>query len=78
MWHKKKRKLGMEKQKVTMKETAKLLKATFIKEIHFTAWLVNIVIVPKSSRKWRICVDFTDLNKVCPKDTYSLPSIDSG
>ena len=32
--------------------------------------------VPKSSGKWRMCVDFTFLNNVCPKDAYPLPSID--
>ena len=55
-----------------MQEIGKWLKAKFIKEIHFITWLANVVMVPKSSRKWRICVDFTDLNKACPKDTYSL------
>jgi len=33
--------------------------------------------VKKSNGKWRMCVDFTDLNKVCPKDSYPLPSIDA-
>ena len=59
-----------------MQETAKLLKARFIKEIQFITWLANIVMVPKSSGKWRMCVDFTNLNKVCPKDAYPLSSID--
>ena len=53
------------------------MKAGFIREIHFTTWLANVVIVPKSSGKWRICVDFTDLNKACPKDAYSLSSIEN-
>ena len=47
----KKRKLGVENQKAVMQEMAKLLKAGFIKEIHFATWLANIVMVPKSSRK---------------------------
>ena len=64
----------MEKQKVAMQETVKLLKAGFIKEIHFKTWLANVVMVPKSSGKWRMCVDFIDLNKACPKDAYPLPS----
>ena len=50
----KKRELGMQKQKATTQETAKLLKARFIKEIHFTTWLANVVMVPKSSGKWRM------------------------
>ena len=53
-----------------------LLKARFIKEIQFTTWLTNVVMVSKSSGKLRVCIDFTDLNKACQKDTYPLPSID--
>lgn len=35
----------------------------------------NIVLVQKKNEKWRVCVDFTDLNKACPKDPYALPQI---
>ena len=35
-----------------------------------------MVMVKKENDKWRMCVDFTDLNKACPKDSYSLPCID--
>ena len=66
----------MEKQKAAMQEMMKLLKAGFIKEIHFTTWLANVVMVFKSLGKCKMCVDFTDLNKACPKDAYPLPSID--
>ena len=38
--------------------------------------LVNVVMVKKTNGKWRMCVDFTDLNKACPKDSYPLPRID--
>ncbi len=34
------------------------------------------MLVKKSNGKWRMCVDFTDLNKACPKDAYPLPRID--
>nr|KYP66897.1 Transposon Ty3-I Gag-Pol polyprotein [Cajanus cajan] len=57
-------------------ETQKLLNAGFIKEIKYTTWLANVVMVKKSNGKWRMCVDYTDLNKACPKDAYPLPSID--
>ena len=35
-----------------------------------------MVMVKKANGKWRVCVDFTDLNKACPKDSYTLPHID--
>ena len=57
-------------------EVGKLLKANFIKEAHYPAWLANVVMVKKGNRKWRICIDYMDLNKACPKDSFSLPRID--
>ncbi|KAL0378570.1 UNVERIFIED_CONTAM: Retrovirus-related Pol polyprotein from transposon gypsy [Sesamum radiatum] len=44
--------------------------------MQYTDWLANVVVVPKASEKWRMCTDFTDLNKACPKDPYPLPRID--
>ena len=52
-----------------------LLKARFIREIKYPEWLANVVVVPKKGGKWRVCVDYTDLNEVCPKDSFSLPQI---
>jgi len=72
----KKRKMSMEKQKAVQEETDKLVKAKFIREVKYPTWLANVVVVKKSSGKWRMCTDYTDLNKVCPKDSYPLPSID--
>ncbi|XP_072080834.1 uncharacterized protein [Arachis hypogaea] len=72
----KKRQLGQEKTQAATKETQKLLSAGFIREIQFTSWLANIVMVKKNLRKWRMCVDFTDLNRACPKDFYPLPCND--
>jgi len=48
-----------------------------IREIKYPEWLANVVLVKKANGKWRMCVDFTDLNKACPKDSYPLPSIDA-
>nr|KYP61307.1 Retrovirus-related Pol polyprotein from transposon 17.6 [Cajanus cajan] len=48
----------------------------FIREIQYTTWLANVVMVKKSNGKWRMCTDYTDLNKACPKDAYPLPNID--
>ena len=59
-----------------MEEVDKLLTAGFIKEVYYPEWLANIVMVKKSNGKWRMCVDFTDLNKACPRDSYPLPRID--
>jgi len=48
-----------------------------IREIQYPEWLANVVLVKKANGKWRMCVDFTDLNKACPKDSYPLSSIDA-
>ena len=71
------RKFNEERHRVVREETKKLLKAGHIREIQYPEWLANVVLVKKASGKWRMCVDFTDLNKACPKDSYPLPSIDA-
>ena len=53
-----------------------ILKARFIREIKYSEWLANVVEVPKKGGKWRLCVDYTDLNEACPKDSFHLPRID--
>ena len=47
-----------------------------IREIYFPKWLANTVVVKKKNGKWRVCVDFTDLNRACPKDPFPMPKID--
>ena len=47
-----------------------------IKEVFYLEWLANIVVVKKKSGKWRVCVDFRDLNKACLKDPFPMPKID--
>jgi len=71
------RKFNEEKRQVIKDETQKLLAAGHIREIQYLEWLANVVLVKKSSGKWRMCVDFIDLNKACPKDSYPLSSIDA-
>ncbi|KAL2228350.1 UNVERIFIED_CONTAM: Retrovirus-related Pol polyprotein from transposon gypsy [Sesamum indicum] len=71
-----KRSFGSDKNEIIRQEVDKLLKTGYESEIQYTNWLSNVVLVPKSSGKWRMCVDFTDLNKACPKDPYPLPRID--
>ena len=58
-------------------ETKKLLSVGHIREIQYPEWLANVVLVKKANGKWRMCVDFTDLNKACPKDSCPLPNIDA-
>ncbi|KAL0439193.1 UNVERIFIED_CONTAM: Transposon Ty3-I Gag-Pol polyprotein [Sesamum latifolium] len=72
----KKRSFEIERNRIIEEEVDKLLKAGYVIEIQYTKWLSNVVIVPKALRKWRMCTNFTNLNKVCPKDPYPLPRID--
>ena len=57
-------------------KVTKLKKAGAIKEVFYPEWLANTVVVKKKSGKWWVCVDFTDLNKACPKDPFLMPRID--
>ena len=65
-----------EHVEVVKSEVTKLKQAGAIKEIFYPQWLTNIVVVKKKTRKWRVCVDFTDLNRACPKDPFPMPRID--
>ena len=73
----KKRVFAQERDKAIAKEVRKFLKADFIREVYYLDWLANVVMVKKDNRKWRMCVDFTDLNKACLKDSDPLPRIDT-
>ena len=57
-----------ERRRAIGEEIAKLLAAGFIKEIYHSDWLSNQVLVKKKNGQWRMCVDYTSLNKACPKD----------
>ncbi|CAJ2668042.1 unnamed protein product [Trifolium pratense] len=70
------RKQSPEKAEAAEKAVKDLLEANFISEARYTTWLSNVVLVKKSNGKWRMCVDYTDLNRACPKDAYPLPNID--
>ncbi|KAL0447287.1 UNVERIFIED_CONTAM: Transposon Tf2-12 polyprotein [Sesamum latifolium] len=72
----KKRSFGVERNRIIEEEVSKLKEAGYVSEVQYTDWLENVVVVPKASGKWRMCTDFTDLNKACPKDPYPLPQID--
>ena len=65
-----------ERDQAITKEVTKLLAASFIREVYYPDWLADVVHVKKANGKWRMCVNFTDLNKECPKDSFPLPRID--
>jgi hypothetical protein len=65
-----------DKREAIKKELAKLLAAGFIKEVYHPEWLDNpVLVLKKNDNEWRMCVDYTDLNKHCPKDPFALPCI---
>ena len=64
------------RREVIKHEVDKILVSGFIGEIQCPDWLSNIVVVPKKNGKWRVCVDSSNLNDACSKDTFPLPSID--
>ena len=57
-------------------EVQRLKEAGVIREIFFPEWLANTVVVKKKNGKWRVYVDFMDLNRACPKDSFPMPKID--
>ncbi|GJT56646.1 hypothetical protein Tco_0699712 [Tanacetum coccineum] len=57
-------------------EVQKLVEAGIMCEVYYHDRLSNPVLVKKHDGSWRMCVDFTDLNKACPQDCYPLPEID--
>ena len=57
-------------------EVTRLKQVGAIKEVFYPEWLANTMVVKKKNRKWRVCMDFTDLNKACPKDPFPMPRID--
>jgi hypothetical protein len=64
------------KKDVIKKEIARLLDTDFIREVYHLDWLANLVLVPKNNKEWRMCVEYTDLNRACKKDHFNLPWID--
>jgi hypothetical protein len=67
-----------EKCKAIGEEIKKLISSGFIREVFHPEWLANPVLVKKNNKKWTMCVDYTGLNKACPKDPFPLPRIDQG
>ena len=70
------RKQALERQEFIAEEIKKLEAAGLVRGVLHPTWLANPVIVRKANGKWRLCIDFTDINKACPKDPFPLPCID--
>ena len=72
----KRRSLAPKRQKAINEDVGKLLQAGAIREVEYPKWLANVVLVKKENGKWRLYIDFTDVNRACPKDSSPLPRID--
>lgn len=70
------RRFATEKRGAIREEIARLLDASFVREVADPEWLAIPVMVRKKNMSWRMCIDYTDLNKACPKDPFPLPRID--
>jgi hypothetical protein len=66
---------AQDKKDVIKREIARLLDTGFIKKVYHLNWLTNPILVPKKNKDWRMCIDYTDLNKACKKDPFRLPRI---
>ena len=72
----KRRSFAPKRQKAINEEVSKLLQARAIREVDYLDWLANVVLVEKENGKWRLCIDFTNVNRACPKDSFPLLQID--
>jgi hypothetical protein len=70
-------KMSEDKAKGAQNKVKRLLSFRVIREVTYPEWLANTVMLKKANGKWRMCIDFTSLNKACPKDEFPLPKIDS-
>ena len=72
----KRRSFAPDRQKAINEEVGKLLQEEAIREVEYPEWLANVVRVKKANGKWRLCIDFTNINRACPEDSVPLPRID--
>ena len=70
------RKQALERQEFITEEIRKLEAAVLVRGVLHPTWLANPVVVHKANGMWRLCIDYTDINKACPKDPFPLPHID--
>jgi hypothetical protein len=69
-------KMSEEKVKAVEAKVQRLQDMKVIREAKYPVWLANTVPVKKKNGKWRMCVDFTDLNKACKKDDFPFEGVD--
>jgi len=70
------RRMNPNLREIVKEELQKLLKVNFIYPISDSRWVSPLVIVPKKNSKWRVCIDYMELNKANLKDHFPLPFID--
>jgi hypothetical protein len=71
----KERRYTPERHETIRLEVNRLFEVRFIRPVDYPSWLANLVLVEKPDRSWCMCIDYTSLNKACPKDEYPLPRI---
>ena len=71
--HQKRRPMNPERYETLKEEVDKLINNGFIREAQYPRWVSNPVLVFRPNENWRTCVDFSDLNKACPKDGFPHP-----
>ncbi|GKB49211.1 reverse transcriptase domain-containing protein [Tanacetum coccineum] len=71
-----KQSIAPDRRKIVKEEVAEWLKAGIVRKVRYPTWVANPILVKKPDDSWRMCNDFKDLNKACPKDLYPLPEID--
>lgn len=72
----KKKRFTLERNKIVSDKVDRLKEIDAIEPCHYPEWLSNVVVVKKKNGKWRVCIDFSNLNKACPKDRLLLLKID--
>ena len=70
------RRFHPDRHLVIQTEVDNLMQNGFIRVVKYPECLATVVVVLKKGNQWRVCVDYTDLNDACPKDSFPLPRID--
>ena len=69
------RKQALERQEFITEEIRKLEAVGLVRGVLHPTWLANPVVVRKANGKWRLCIDYTDINKACPKDPFPTEAV---